>query len=79
MKIFITGATGYIGSSLANKLISSGNIVHALVRDVSAAQKLLHATTSLPMPNYGVAIIVYSTKRMLTAHEMCLTRPCWLE
>jgi nucleoside-diphosphate-sugar epimerase len=47
MKIFITGATGYIGSSLANKLISSGNIVHALVRDVSAAQKLLHATTKL--------------------------------
>ncbi len=33
MKIFITGATGYIGNLLALKLAEEGNIIHALVRE----------------------------------------------
>ena len=33
MKIFITGATGYIGHQLALKLANDGNIVHIIVRD----------------------------------------------
>jgi len=33
MKIFLTGATGYIGYPLALKLAETGNIVHALVRN----------------------------------------------
>ena len=33
MKIFITGATGYIGHQLALKLAQKGNCVNALVRD----------------------------------------------
>lgn len=33
MKIFITGATGYIGHQLALKLASLGNVVHIIVRD----------------------------------------------
>jgi nucleoside-diphosphate-sugar epimerase len=33
MKIFVTGATGYIGHSLSMKLAEQGNTVHVLVRD----------------------------------------------
>ena len=33
MKIFITGATGYIGNTLAMRLADEGNVVHALCRD----------------------------------------------
>jgi nucleoside-diphosphate-sugar epimerase len=33
MKIFITGATGYIGNNLAKKLADNGNILHALCRN----------------------------------------------
>ncbi|PHV71345.1 epimerase [Sporanaerobium hydrogeniformans] len=32
MKILVSGATGYIGSNLVNKLIEEGNEVHVLVR-----------------------------------------------
>ncbi|SFP98295.1 SDR family oxidoreductase [Parafilimonas terrae] len=35
MKIFITGATGYVGNNLAKKLAGDGNIIHALCRDVN--------------------------------------------
>jgi len=37
MKIFITGATGYIGHSLSIKLAELGNTVHALVRNPQSA------------------------------------------
>jgi len=33
MKIFITGATGYIGNNLAKKLADEGNTIHALCRN----------------------------------------------
>ena len=36
MKIFITGATGYIGNNLAKKLADEGNIIHALCRNENA-------------------------------------------
>ncbi|RYY16190.1 MAG: NAD-dependent epimerase/dehydratase family protein, partial [Chitinophagaceae bacterium] len=32
MKVFITGATGFIGDRLAKKLAETGHDVHALVR-----------------------------------------------
>jgi len=32
MKIFITGASGFIGNKLAMKLADDGNEIHALVR-----------------------------------------------
>ena len=47
MKIFITGATGYIGQCLANKLNADGHTVHALVRDMKIAEKLLHKGITL--------------------------------
>lgn len=38
--IFLTGATGYIGGSLANRLVASGHRVRGLVRTPEAADQL---------------------------------------
>jgi uncharacterized protein YbjT (DUF2867 family) len=40
MKIVLTGATGYIGSSLLTRLVSDGHSVTALVRSRQAAAQL---------------------------------------
>jgi nucleoside-diphosphate-sugar epimerase len=40
MKVFITGATGYIGGSVAARLIDAGHHVRGLVRDAAKAQAL---------------------------------------
>lgn len=40
MKIFITGATGYIGGSIAICLLSAGHEIRGLVRDNAKADKL---------------------------------------
>ena len=42
MKIFITGATGYIGSKLALRLADAGHTVHALCRSKSNALSIEH-------------------------------------
>ncbi|WP_153796729.1 SDR family oxidoreductase [Foetidibacter luteolus] len=42
MKIFITGATGYIGNNLALRLAGEGHTVHALVRSPQKAITLNH-------------------------------------
>ncbi|HQW94066.1 MAG TPA: NAD-dependent epimerase/dehydratase family protein [Ferruginibacter sp.] len=42
MKIFITGATGYIGHQLALKLANQGNVVHIIVRDQSSPNIPVH-------------------------------------
>jgi nucleoside-diphosphate-sugar epimerase len=47
MKIFITGATGYIGRPLAVKLAENGHIVHALVRDPGSARIPVHPNIRL--------------------------------
>lgn len=41
-KIFITGATGYIGSRLAHRLAMDGHTVHALCRSLPGTQYLDH-------------------------------------
>jgi nucleoside-diphosphate-sugar epimerase len=41
MNIFLTGATGYIGHSLAVELTRRGDTVHALVRDITKAKRQL--------------------------------------
>jgi nucleoside-diphosphate-sugar epimerase len=38
MKIFLTGASGYIGGSVANKLLQQGHQVYGLVRSPEKAQ-----------------------------------------
>ena len=42
MKIFITGVTGYIGHNLALAAIKKGYTVHALVRNTSSPQLIVH-------------------------------------
>lgn len=47
MKVFITGATGYIGANLALKLAKAGHTVHALVRSPDKATLLDHPNITL--------------------------------
>jgi nucleoside-diphosphate-sugar epimerase len=42
MKIFITGATGFIGSRLAMRLANEGNIIHALYRSEKKNELIKH-------------------------------------
>lgn len=41
-KIFVTGATGFIGTKLVSELVKQGHIVHALVRKTSNTESLNH-------------------------------------
>ena len=47
MKIFITGATGYLGNLLAMRLANDGNQVHALVRNPQKTKNLDHPNIHL--------------------------------
>src|SRR5690606_29121799 len=47
MRVFITGATGYIGANLALKLANAGHTVHALVRSPEKAFMLDHPNIKL--------------------------------
>ena len=47
MKIFITGATGYIGNNLAKRLAAEGHIVHALNRSAHKSDLLDHKNIQL--------------------------------
>lgn len=47
MKIFVSGATGFIGSKLVNELAGQGNIIHALFRSETKAKELQHKNIKL--------------------------------
>jgi nucleoside-diphosphate-sugar epimerase len=47
MKIFVTGATGFIGGRLARELVGAGHQVRALVRDPAKARALEQAGVEL--------------------------------
>lgn len=47
MKIFVSGATGFIGSRLALRLANDGHQVHALYRDVSKTTIIQHPNIKL--------------------------------
>lgn len=40
MKIFVTGATGYIGGSVAERLVRDGHLVTGLARSAEATREL---------------------------------------
>jgi farnesol dehydrogenase len=42
MKVFVTGATGFIGSNLAMALAEEGNIVHAIYRSKTKTENIFH-------------------------------------
>ena len=48
MNIFITGATGYIGGSIAHRLIAEGHQVTGLVRSDSRAEQAQARVTGYP-------------------------------
>jgi dihydroflavonol-4-reductase len=43
VRVFLTGATGYIGGALARRLVAEGHEVRALVRDLSRAPSRIEA------------------------------------
>ncbi|HET6844522.1 MAG TPA: complex I NDUFA9 subunit family protein [Candidatus Angelobacter sp.] len=47
MKVFLTGATGFVGSHLLRRLLAEGHSVRALVRDVEKAGSLARQGTEL--------------------------------
>ena len=62
MRIFLTGATGYVGSAVLDALLRAGHTVTALVRDPEKAERMSlrgvqPIVGDLSMPNYYVAAV----------------------
>jgi len=47
MKIFITGATGYVGAHLINRLIEQGHFLHVLVRSIKKNPQLKNSSVAI--------------------------------
>lgn len=65
MKILITGATGFIGTRLANALAEKGHTVHALYRSKEKAKAIAHPNIKLFKGD------ILNTESLKTAIEGC--------
>ncbi|WP_431822370.1 NAD-dependent epimerase/dehydratase family protein [Burkholderia sp. F1] len=63
MKIFITGVTGYIGGSIAARLVADGHAVSGLVRDDDKALALEAVGVAPIIGTLDDATLLYSTAR----------------
>jgi uncharacterized protein YbjT (DUF2867 family) len=63
MKAFVTGATGYIGGSIAEKLVASGHEVRGLVRSTEKEKE------KIPLKARGINLLVgtLDTPEILTS------------
>lgn len=66
MKVFLTGATGYIGANLALKLANAGYVVHALIRSPKKAKVIEHPNIKL---FDGDILDVLSLKKAMSSCE----------
>ena len=47
MKVFVSGATGFIGIQLVKRLVEEGHVVHALYRSLPKAELIRHPAVTL--------------------------------
>ena len=74
MHIFLTGATGYIGSAVLDSMIKGGHQVTAIARDPEKAEKLLARGATpiiaeLGVPKYYIAALQSTDAVVHTAFE----------
>lgn len=68
IRVFITGATGYIGSRLTSRLVKEGSIVHVLIRPTSNKQGLKDVLNDIEEH-------VYDGTYESIDRAICLSRP----